>query len=497
MELIDISIFPFVNFQELIDFQRFFTDKENFQKLLEMKTDVKYVKKNISVWENYDSFSIYLPFLNIFQDSKSYSTTRALEDKDPNLKEIQEWLLKSFSSNTNIKKDINFYDYCYTYIHSPQSTFWREYVEIGKKSSIFQIIDIIPQLETYSYTHNKFDNKLIDNLSPFHLINKLFSKDRGDNLSLLKNLYNHEEILPSNEFFQDGIKHLNECIENVSLLIKDKSSSNFSEMIFQNDIRLKFEPKKVIFNISFDENSIDQVDKKVLNQDTKLNEKKESFSYLLYNAKDLNSESLIGELKEVDNHKGSSFFSGFERSKTDYTEIISGGQFKESQNVIDETFQSTHPLSRNMSKWDLNAIYQQIEKSVIWCLKNNREKVKLILEPPELGHMQIEVKNNEKHVEIFLWAENSDTKKLLELNREYLSEILIEDGFKIERFEIYFQQEMNSFQNRHENLFKEGKRFSRNYQETEEVDVIQEEWINEKNIMEQYLWEKRHIDLMI
>lgn len=475
MELIDILIFPIINFQGVIDFQSFLTDKGNFQELLEMKNEVKYIKKNISNLENYDPFSIYLPLLNMFQDSKSYSTTQTLEDKYPSLKEIQEGLLKAFSSNFNIKNDINFYDEFYPYSH---------------------------KLETYSYTHNKvdnkLDNKLIDNLSPFHLINKLFSKDRGDNLSLLKNLYNHKEILPSNEFFQDGIKHLNEGIKNVSLLIKDKSSSNFFEIISQNNIRLKFEPEKVMFNIFFDENSIDQVDKKVLNQDTKLNEKKESFSYLLYNTKDLNSESLIGELKEVDNHRGSSFFSGFERAtKTDYAEIISGGQFKESQNVIGETFQSTHPLSKNISKWDLNAIYQQIEKSVIWCLKNNREKVKLILEPPELGHMQIEVKNNKKHVEIFLCAENSDTKKLLELNREYLSKILIEDGFKIERFEIYFHQEMNSFQNRHENLFKEGKRFSRNYQETEEVDVIQEEWVNEKNIMEQYFWEDRHIDLMI
>jgi hypothetical protein len=102
-------------------------------------------------------------------------------------------------------------------------------------------------------------------------------------------------------------------------------------------------------------------------------------------------------------------------------------------------------------KTDPLEIYQQISRQITWSLKNNEEKIKLALDPPHLGNIYMEINRDKENIKATLWTDNLVTKEILEIHQVQLYKILRDDGFKLEKFEVLFHQDMGTLQQREEN----------------------------------------------
>ena len=101
-------------------------------------------------------------------------------------------------------------------------------------------------------------------------------------------------------------------------------------------------------------------------------------------------------------------------------------------------------------------IYEQVGKQVVYSLKNNEDKIRLVLEPPELGNIYMEVKREKGLVKATLWTDNSATKEILESHQAQLHKLLKADGFSLEKFDVFFQQGTGWFQERREKSVGQG-----------------------------------------
>ena len=121
--------------------------------------------------------------------------------------------------------------------------------------------------------------------------------------------------------------------------------------------------------------------------------------------------------------------------------------------VVEETgIQQKPPLS----KTEHPDLYQQIAEKVIWSIRNNEEKIRLTLEPPQLGNLFIELHRNKEEIKATLWADNPKTKEILENNQFQLQKTLEGHGFKLEQYEVFVQQDMGSFPGKEENPVFQG-----------------------------------------
>lgn len=66
----------------------------------------------------------------------------------------------------------------------------------------------------------------------------------------------------------------------------------------------------------------------------------------------------------------------------------------------------------------------------------------MVLEPPELGNIYMEVKREKDLVNATLWTDNAATKELLERHQIQLHKLLKADGFALEKFDVFVQQGM-------------------------------------------------------
>jgi flagellar hook-length control protein FliK len=94
---------------------------------------------------------------------------------------------------------------------------------------------------------------------------------------------------------------------------------------------------------------------------------------------------------------------------------------------------------------------------VVWSLKNNEEKIRLTLEPPQLGNIYMEIYRDKENIKATLWTDNPVTKEILEAHQIQIHKILKDDGFTLEKFSVFVQQDMTSFQGRGENSIAHGQ----------------------------------------
>ncbi len=98
-------------------------------------------------------------------------------------------------------------------------------------------------------------------------------------------------------------------------------------------------------------------------------------------------------------------------------------------------------------------VYQQIGRKVIWSIHNHDEKIKMDLDPPDLGNIYMEICREKETIKATLWADNPTTKVALEASQIQLQKILENEGFRLERFTVFFQENLGSFQERKEAPF--------------------------------------------
>ena len=94
--------------------------------------------------------------------------------------------------------------------------------------------------------------------------------------------------------------------------------------------------------------------------------------------------------------------------------------------------------------------YQQVAERIVWSVRNNEERIRLTLEPPQLGNLFIELHREKEGIKALLWADNPKTKEILENNQFQLQKTLEGHGFKLEKYDVFLQNDLASFQGREE-----------------------------------------------
>jgi hypothetical protein len=122
--------------------------------------------------------------------------------------------------------------------------------------------------------------------------------------------------------------------------------------------------------------------------------------------------------------------------------------------VVEET---GIPQKLPLSRTEHPDPYQQIAEKVIWSIRSNQERIRLTLEPPQLGNLFIELHRNKDEIKATLWADNPKTKEILENNQFQLQKTLEGHGFKLEKYDVFVQQDMGSFPGKEENPVFQGQ----------------------------------------
>jgi hypothetical protein len=91
-------------------------------------------------------------------------------------------------------------------------------------------------------------------------------------------------------------------------------------------------------------------------------------------------------------------------------------------------------------------VAQQVSQRAIWSIRNNEESVRITLDPPQLGHIYMVIERNKEDIKTTLWTDNPATKATLETNQLQIQKIIESEGFKLEKFDVFVQQEKGGFQ---------------------------------------------------
>ncbi len=110
----------------------------------------------------------------------------------------------------------------------------------------------------------------------------------------------------------------------------------------------------------------------------------------------------------------------------------------------------TKPHQTAAPRTEAPDILQQVSKKLVWSVRNGEEKIKLQLEPPQLGSLYIEIGRQKDVLQATVWTNNQVTKELLESHQVELQRILKEDGFHLGQFDVFVNPQMKSFQERME-----------------------------------------------
>ena len=93
-------------------------------------------------------------------------------------------------------------------------------------------------------------------------------------------------------------------------------------------------------------------------------------------------------------------------------------------------------------KSESQTVSQQVSQRVVWLIRNNEESVRITLDPPQLGHIYMEIDRNKENIKTTLWTDNPATKATLETNQLQIQKIIESEGFKLEKFDVFVQQDL-------------------------------------------------------
>jgi flagellar hook-length control protein FliK len=98
-------------------------------------------------------------------------------------------------------------------------------------------------------------------------------------------------------------------------------------------------------------------------------------------------------------------------------------------------------------------ISQQVGERVLWLIRNQGERIRISLDPPELGHLFLEIHRTKENIHTTLYTDNPVTKVTLEAGQREIQRIIESEGFKMERFDVLVQQDLSRFQERRDGSF--------------------------------------------
>ncbi len=105
-------------------------------------------------------------------------------------------------------------------------------------------------------------------------------------------------------------------------------------------------------------------------------------------------------------------------------------------------------------------IYQQVGERVLWMIRNQEESIRMSLNPPELGHLFLEIHRTKENIQATLYTDNPVTKVTLESSQREIQRIIESEGFRMEKFDVLVQQDLSRFQERKDSPFHSDSRSS-------------------------------------
>jgi flagellar hook-length control protein FliK len=95
---------------------------------------------------------------------------------------------------------------------------------------------------------------------------------------------------------------------------------------------------------------------------------------------------------------------------------------------------------------------EQISQKMVWSLGRHEERFRLTLDPPHLGSIYLEIQRDKEQVRATMWAENPNTKQILESNQFSIQKIIETEGFSLESFNVFVEQDLSAFQESRERM---------------------------------------------
>ena len=93
-------------------------------------------------------------------------------------------------------------------------------------------------------------------------------------------------------------------------------------------------------------------------------------------------------------------------------------------------------------------VFQQVGQRVLWLIRHNEERIRITLDPPELGQVLLEIDRHREHIKTVLWTDNPTAKASLETSQGEIQRIIESEGFKLEKFDVFVQQDPGWFRGR-------------------------------------------------
>jgi hypothetical protein len=88
------------------------------------------------------------------------------------------------------------------------------------------------------------------------------------------------------------------------------------------------------------------------------------------------------------------------------------------------------------------SVTQQVGERVLWLIRNQEEKIRISLDPPELGHLCLEIHRTKDNIQTTLYTDNPLTKATLESSQLEIQKIIENEGFRLEKFDVFVQQDL-------------------------------------------------------
>jgi len=118
--------------------------------------------------------------------------------------------------------------------------------------------------------------------------------------------------------------------------------------------------------------------------------------------------------------------------------------------TLADTGEESHsPNTSQPVKPENQEIYQEVVQKMIWMVRAHEERFRLTLDPPHLGHIYMEIRRNHENITTTLWTDNPAAKLTLETNQGEIQKIIESEGFRLEKFDVFVQQDWGRFPGNH------------------------------------------------
>lgn len=131
-------------------------------------------------------------------------------------------------------------------------------------------------------------------------------------------------------------------------------------------------------------------------------------------------------------------------SQVEQTKTLESAPTTSTSNLQAPQQASTPQRSQMAERYDEFQAVRQVSQKVQWMVRNGEGKAILRLDPPELGHIEIEVETKSGEMKIHMSVENESVKNTLETSAPQLRQSMEQHQVKIEKLEVQVETRLDA-----------------------------------------------------